>query len=665
MKALRFLTILLTTFSLYTVQTMVTQPAFASSDEEQGFFSGGAGANVSVSGEEKSADEKKGMNLNMIVLLSAVLTAPMFALSCNDRIDTWIYMATAVVYVGMEIANWNTYKAQSKREMRAKRSAEEEKNEEQKRSLEKASRTTKAAADAAGRRAKAANIAKMGFMAAGAIALVMSIWHAVPACITAGGECDMYMCKNGLASNDSLEDMYLGPDEEFNAIANVDYNRVEQYMENAGNDQDFLIRNVELDRVKKGAVTSIDIESASILQETFPETKKENMFVTAFKAIGYNIADLLLPKAEANGAKIAALGIGAVGAALIGTKVIALSPTLKTVTKNGFVRAAFHLVMGGMAGKVAGDAQEAANMLNGRAAQYDELAMKLDINAETNINHVTDINTDIDVGATGLTAIDKGNVEGRTCFTGSKGQLNEDKNCACKDAKNCKRSEIPKISSMSQIAIPSAITTSTEALGVAGNALFNGELGGALSQSNAAGKNAARLRKLNIGLQKKANEGFIAHGKKAIDFDRLLASSRRKLIKAAMSDIKNLNSNGKAVLAERFPGVFGDGSDVEKNPNTDIKIGDTNVKTGASVAAKGSAGSKKKDPMAGFAFDIEDSEDVKEAEATNPVATLGAGDDQVELDKEDIAGDRNKNIFSLITKRYFKTAYPRFFETRE
>ncbi len=69
--------------------------------------------------------------------------------------------------------------------------------------------------------------------------------------------------------------------------------------------------------------------------------------------------------------------------------------------------------------------------------------------------------------------------------------------------------------------------------------------------------------------------------------------------------------------------------------------------------------------MAGFAFDIEDSEDVKDQVAVNSVGALGGGEDQVELDKEDIAGDRNKNIFSLITKRYFKTAYPRFFEARE
>lgn len=681
MKALRFLTILLTTFSLYTVQTMVTQPAFAQSSNSStskdsgGFFSGGAGANVTLSGKEKKGDEKKGLNMNMILLLVAVLAAPMYVLFCGKRIDSWVYAATAAVYVGMEIANWQSYKAQSDREMKAKNTANKDVNEEQKKSLMEAASQTGAAVTAAEKRAQAATIATAGFLAAGAVALTMAILDSPsPACtasIASGSvtpdapPCSNYACPAVVAAGESIQQIYLGADEVFIKIASNNYGNMEQYILSAENDKDFLIRNGELDRMSKGAISSMTVEASNLIGDTFPELEKETQFVSAFKFIGYNIADLFLPKAEAGDGKLMALGLGVGGAAMFGLMKLPFLAGLKTFLGQGFTRAASHIVMAGMAGLVAKDSKEAANQLKGRAAQYKELAAKLGMSSISTANHNADTIINVDPGATGLTAIDKDNLSGRTCFTGSKGQLNEDKNCACKSAKNCKRTEIPKLSSMSTVSIPNAIKTSTSSLGAAGNSLFSGDLEGALSESNAAGKNAARLRKLNVGLKKRANQFFASNGAKGINFDKLESGFRNRLLKAAVADIKNLSADGKSALAGRFPGVFGDGADVEKDPNEGIKIGDTGAKTGSVSVAKAATSTKKKDPMAGFAFDIEDSEDVKDQVAVNSVGALGGGEDQVELDKEDIAGDRNKNIFSLITKRYFKTAYPRFFEARE
>ena len=111
MKALRFLTILLTAFSLYSVQVVVSTPAYAGDDDS--FFSGGAGANVGLDGKEKKADEKAGMNMNMIILFAVVMAAPLYAMYCFDKVDTWIFVATAAIYVGAEIANFNAFKEQS------------------------------------------------------------------------------------------------------------------------------------------------------------------------------------------------------------------------------------------------------------------------------------------------------------------------------------------------------------------------------------------------------------------------------------------------------------------------------------------------------------------------------------------------------------------------
>lgn len=699
MKALRFLTILLTTLSLFAVQTFVSSPAYAAGDiigydhngvpqystvglpsisesnggddDDGGFFSGGAGANVSITGKELKGDEKKGINMNMILLLVAVVAAPMYVLFCKSRIDSYIYAATAAVYIGMEIANWKSYKKQSEREMKAKRDASQDVNEEQKKSLLEAASQTSAAANAAKKRGQAATVAASGFLAASAVALVMSIMDTPPLCVTGSGAgpdgaCNGYACPlAATASTDSIQEMYLGPDKEFTKIASADYGNIEEYLLNADNDQDFLIRNGELNRMQNGAVSSMTEETSKIISETFSDLKEESNFVSAFKFIGYNIADLFFPKAQAGDMKLMAMGLGVGGALAFGIMKLPMLAKIKTFMQQGYTRAASHIIMAGMAGLVAKDSNAAARALQGRAAQYRELAMKLNVNPNTNPNHGTDTNTQIELGQSGLTAIDNQGAQGQTCFTGSAGQLNEDSACRCKDAKNCKKSEIPKLSSMSTVSIPSAVTSSTSALGNTGNALFNGNLEGALGNSNAAGSNAVRLRKLNVGLKKKANKLFASSGAKPIDFNKLESSMRNRLIKAAVNDIKNLSASGKSALAGRFPGVFGDGADVEKDPNADIKVGDTAVKTGGVASSKGSSSSKAKDPMAGFAFDIEDSEDVSEPIAANAGAALGAGDDQVELDKEDIAGDRNKNIFSLITKRYFKTAYPRFFEARE
>jgi len=667
MRALRFLTILFTAFSLISIQVVTSSSAYANEGKKDessynGFFSGTG--KVGLDGKEKTGDESGGYNPAMVMLFAAVMAAPLYVMYCFDKLDTWIFVATSAIYVAAEIANYNQFKSQSKKKMEAFNTGTVEGNQAQQQSLYEAAAQTEAAADAADRRAGAAQIAMMGYYAASAVALVMTALDSPPIC-TDG--CKFYACTGGLVSDadKSLKDYYLSPSEYQQSIANNDYGNFETYAKDSENDLDFLIRNVELKRMKKGALASMDAKTAQDVEFLFPEKAHENNFVNAFKTIGFNIAELLIPKVQAKEGMglFASLGLGAGVAALIAKKVILANQALRDFTRNGWVRSAGHIGFAVVATMVNSTAKKEANNLRGRAAQYKELAAKLGTISTDTGNH-NNLATNYELGAAGATNIGGANAMDKngTCFTGSKGKLNEDSNCACKAGKKCKRPELPKLNSMSTVSIPNAIKTSSDLLGTSGTAIFNGDLEGGLANANAAGKNAARLKKVSLGIKKKFNDKLLASGNKPIDFNKLENSTRSKLIKAAVADIKNLSPDARSALGKRFPGVFGEGQEADKEP--EIKLGDTKVKTGGGLGSlKGSKGSKKKDAMAGFTFDMEEGEDVALAEPKEGVSlALDSSSDQVETDRDDIAGDRNKNIFSLITKRYFKTAYPRFFE---
>lgn len=681
----------MTTFCLYTMQTIVVIPGFGSltvlAEENEdvglpsissnpdgrsdggeirnhkssgGFFSGGAGANVGLDGKEKTGNDEAGLNMNMIILLAAVMAAPLYVMYCFDKVDTWIFTATAVIYVASEIANWKTYKAQSDREMKAFNSQSVEGNQAQQASLYEAAGQTEAAADAADRRSMAAQIASAGFFAAGALALIMtalSYWTPNPIVTPKG-----YACSGGLVGY-SIEQDYLYGVDSSEMIADTNYSGLENYLQASETNLDFLVRNVELKRYVKGATHSMNKDTFEEIEFMYPDARTETGWANAFKTVGYNIADLIFPAAHADMKKVAALGLGAAAATALAMSSGLMNAQFKAFMRNGFVRAAGHLAFGTIAQIVAGNAKKAAQALRGRAAQYKELAAKLGIVTLATANHSATDNT-YEVGKLDQMKIDGGGPTVGTCFTGSRGQLNEDSKCACKEAKNCKRSEVPKIASMATVSIPSAITSSTGLTGDAGNAIFSGDLEGGLANSNAAGQNAARLKKLMVGLKKKTNDTLNKFGGKPVDFDKLEASTRSRLIKAAVADIGNLNDASKAALSDRFPGVFGEGEKVE-DPNKDIKLGNTKVKTGGGIAtSKGGKGSsKKKDPMAGFSFDLEDdAAEIKNPEDGELAKLASDTSDQVEMNADDIDSDRNKNIFSLITKRYFKTAYPTFFD---
>lgn len=662
MKAIRLLTVLLTALSLYCTQAVVSPVYAGDAGSTSDFYSGGAGGSVGLDGKEVEGDDKAGMNLNMVLLFANVMITPTFIMQCADKIDTWIYIATAVMYVAAEIMNYNAYKKQSERDMKAFKSGSAEGDQAQQQSLYEAANTTEAAAEAAERRAQAATMAMSGYYAAAGIATVMTIWSYTPwgASMTPG-----YPCTKGVST--SIDNLYINGDKGIHeAIAYENYGAFQDYADSSENDLEFLVRQFELQRMKSGATQQMSEETYNEIAAFYPEKKEENSFVSAFKKIGNNVADFIIPRAKADGSMLAAVGLGAVGAYIVYKASAAISKLVgSTVLRHGFTRAAYYAMMAALSQTVAGDASDAANALRQRAGQYKELAAKLGFTTYQTAN-MDKVDTTYELGTPDTVKIENDVPETNSCFTGSKGQLNEDSKCKCKASQNCKKSEAPRIK-MANMKIPSAITSSTKTVGDGANSLFNGDLEGGLANSNAAGKNAARLRKLTIGLQDKYNKKQIAAKLKPVDFDKLQSNTRRKFLKAAMADIKNLNADALKALGDRFPAVFGEGMKVD-DPNKDIKMGDTKINTGSggSIASK-SSGSKKKDPMAGFSFDLEDSEQMGINDQALADASLGEGsdEDQVEEYADDIDGDRNKNIFSLISKRYFKTAYPTFFEAKK
>lgn len=679
MKAIRFLTILFTTLSLYCVQTMVT-PVYAGDDgpgSSSDFFSGGNGGDeVTIDGEKKGDDEA-GMNMNMVLLFGVVLSGTILTMFCFDgKLDVKIFLGTAVMYVASEIMNYNSYKKQSEQEMKAYNTGTVEGDSAQKQSLYEAAGQTQAAADAAKKRGQAAKIAMSGFTAAAAIGYFMAFRDLGPrlppppagtGLCTGGGTggkdvlCNTDACAGGFAQNTIMDD-YLTPDSKFESIANTNYGQFENYMSSADNDLNYLIRSLEGQRLSDGANSSMTIQESEEVAQLYPEKKNEFDFISAFKSLGTNIADLIMPVAQGN--SLAALGLSGVAAYFVGKAVMNSKTVYGKAVKSGFTRATMYLAYAALALKVSMDADKAAEQLLGRAQQYKDLANKLG-SQTLDTSNLNKIDTTFEIDGKNTMNPDISDAAPVGCFTGSKGQLNSDSKCQCKDANNCKKSEIPRIK-MANVKLPSAITSTLKTVGDASNSLFSGDLEGGLANSNAAGKNAARLRKLNVGLRDKINKGIAAGGGKPINFDKLGKAMNKKLVRSLTSDLKNLSSKGKGALGGMFPGVFGD--DAIKDPMKGIKVGDTNIKTGASggLKSKSGSGSTSKDPLAGFTLEMDESEDVnydnKESVAMFDTDSTG---DQVETSSDDISGDRNKNIFSLISKRYFKTAYPTFFQSQK
>lgn len=660
MKAIRLLTILFTSFSLYAVQTFRPLQAQESAGQNSTSLNSSKtsssssstklqGKKIELEKSQKYGNEKAGLNINMLLMFSLILLVPTFAMSCMDKMDTYIFGATALFYVAAELLNFKKFKRQSKREMEAYETGSKTGNQTQQKSLTLAASETNAAAKAAEKRASLAKTASMGFMSASAIALVMAIMQ------TASG--DMYACSKGLMG--STEQDYLSGKEQMITINSLDFNYLQKYTEGADNDLSFLHRQVEVSRIQKGATSSMTLKESNNIHFYFEEAKTESNFVTAFKNIGPKIVNLFFPKAEAS--KLAALGLGGLGSLAVFK---AFSKTTSTSLKTGYTRAGLYMVMYAIANKVAADSQSAADSLKKRSFQYKELAAKLGAQGYIAAN-VNKRDTTFEIGALETKALQQSDSDLKDkdslCFTGSRLKLVDNPGCSCKATGKCKKSVATKIK-MANIKVPKAITSSISTLGAAASSVFSGDLEGATANTKSVAKNIARLRKITAGLKAKASSAF----KGGIDFDKLESSTRRRLTKAANRGYNNLSASEKGAFASRFPAVFGKEA-AKKGPNTDIKVGDTKVNTGAitAKAIRKSRSYSKGDSLANFSFAEEEEVTENTTFTEGPSMGKASDPDQGEERSDDIDGDRNKNIFSLITKRYFKSAYPSFFTTKE
>jgi len=142
-------------------------------------------------GESKTKEgeelEKSGLQMLSLTLFAAAFVGTTYLVYCRSPKSVWIYVAAAVLYIGMEVFAFSDYEGASDLEMKY---FEGQDQDRQKAAFEAAEKQTREAAESLEKRATYAKYAAMGFGAATAVALLeaLEMFGMTSTCVASSGQ---------------------------------------------------------------------------------------------------------------------------------------------------------------------------------------------------------------------------------------------------------------------------------------------------------------------------------------------------------------------------------------------------------------------------------------------------------------------------------------------
>ncbi len=337
---------------------------------------------------------------------------------------------------------------------------------------------------------------------------------------------------------------------------------------------------------------------------------------------------------------------------------------------NGFIRGAYFAVLAGFAWGAVGELNSASEKLGSNADVYKMLRERLiaAMSSQSRFGNLDGMNQEIRNRIARLDGIrDEMNnpPNGALCLVGNLGEQRVDEACACRQNNTCSTVDFSQVGFGNQ-GLPGLFGETTSGLQTGANSLFSGNLAGANGAFAGISQNAANLRKLNKDIKKKAAAQLDAlnKNKSKTNFDKMEEGFKDQLEKIAPSIIKSAQAKNGSTLASLGIGSSGLNTGLPADPNKeDAKSIIASVQS-AGEAARTQAGV---DPLAGFKFDFPEGD----AQAVDTSAAGGGALDQgnalaeFESNESDISDRKGESIFKIITMRYFKSAFPRFFEEED
>lgn len=659
LKALTSLTLIMAMFTLHIEHKAI---AFSSaySVEEENESEESPTFNVSETADPskphldyRNSEQKIGkLSKAQMMTTLAMLLGPSIAMACFQPISSKIFAAAGAIYLVMEVMNYGSYKKASTSNQEMYASLDPDTADKQIEAFRYAEEQERTAAKALGKKASAINIFAMGMTAAAAMALVEGIRALIPS--QQGSD----VCTGAVSSIESAPlpyaQIYLKPIQR-ESFADYDA-RINEY-------SSFVF---ESDKYQSPVPVHYE-DSTQYFATNFKQEEQNTLKDMLYLAMN-NVANFIVPTAQAKEAEkvkgpLGTMGIlSAAAGAILAYKGVAKG-VLQKALKNGFVRAAVFGVFAGLGFMAKGEVNKAKGRAEANADVYKNLREQLEraLNGAQRFAGINGSPTAVRnrlAGYQGIRDAMDQLPQGALCLVGSAGEKRIDEQCKCAKTNSCAKADFNTVGLQGQ-GLPPSFGSSLDSLGRGANSLFSGNTAAANSAFGSLGQNAANLRNLRDQLKKKADAEFKKANSKAT-MAALEAEAEKQLEELAPRVLNGLSPNGRSLAgiingngALNSSGVTADTLQKAKEGKTDEVL--------ASIQA-GVAAKKETSPLADFKFDLSNGENSEIAAADISRESLNTeqlGD--FITDESDISDRPNENIFKIITVRYFKSAYPRFF----
>lgn len=624
------------------------------------------------------------LTINQIMILVLLLTGPTVGVVCISQTSGKLFAAGAAIYLIMEIMNYKSYKeaVQSHKEMYAELTDDAAVNTEQIDAFITAESMETAAADAIKKRASNTMILAIAVTVAAAASIVEAILGTTTytTCMTASYGTACTACEQADIAIQSCRVpcsamVSCAPAAALAAgclAQSAPVKRVDPLNEYGPQ----LYASNEKSQSELDIVSSFMKETEGEYNRFLPDHNSDNqdqmkkMISSMFNQF---ISSAVAGDEEGVAAKGGVLGGFGITLAALGAALAIFLPAQVTFLNklgNGYIRGAYFGVLAAFAWAAYAELNKAEKKLRENAGIYKSLYERLmeAMNSTSRFANMDGVNNGIRDRIKGYQGVrDQMNnpPNGALCLVGNLGAQTVDENCSCRQNNTCSKVDFSGVDFSSQ-GLPGFFGQTTSGLQAGANSAFSGNLAGANGAFAGIANNAANLRKLNDRLKGKAAAQLDAlnKGKSKTNFKKLEDDLAKQLEKIAPSIIKSASSKNGSALAALGVGTSGIGGSGFGGKPEELKPKDMLASVNqAAVAAPKSTGAA--DPLAGFNFDFPKagSGDGSEGIGADGGA-LSQGDalNEFENNESDINDRKSESIFKIITFRYFKSAYPRFFD---
>ncbi|MBI2520953.1 MAG: hypothetical protein HYV97_11065 [Bdellovibrio sp.] len=590
---------------------------------------------------------------DIVMALFALLAAFMgaaYIIKCVNQISAYIFSIGAVILIIAEIVGWVNWEQGSKVRLQAVTNTDAKTVGDQTKTLTAAMTQTQKAAEWASSRASWMDAVKGIWTAATVIAIIEGICGVIPVCAAVKSDICVGAFINRPSNTQGLYANFYRPENyDLNAYLGIPSSipvQVENELQ-ATKFSDFILQTKPIPQ------TALDIPS----QFEFEQKQQEQKTAEAESSFMMQALRNILPDAKADDGTQQTIMDVLMGVA-IAAGFITVYYAWSSIAKQGFIRAAFILVMTVFMWWGAAIARDKADKLQARVDAYQKLITALQA-APPGVPGAPAGTTPISGGAgnsappiSESVAIDPGSGLGG-CTSGS-GTGMQSNDCSCTTTNSCTTVQIP-----SNLSIPAIGFDGVDSLTSFGKDTANGANN--LARNQGPGKSvvnagttafAAKMKKAINKLKGKYLELAKKKGEKN---PRTLENLQKEILTKVKKDLKMMDQKlTPAVLAQL--GNVGGGSATNDKIDAKMKeIGVTQLAKSKGVNLSMDNGNSSN----GKLFDDEAAveADVTKAEAVNTADALNG----FESTEQDILKDSGVSIFEQLSSRYRKSAFPIFF----